>query len=191
VERTRRLRQQPASHNAMVRFVLEDYNNAPCLRTMTGRGVDFESRTSHSQRLGESGSEWVPQNPARPRICSKVTMLLCQTRGDHDSPLRKPIHNALVYLPVNGLSEFEPFKIATSQAPSTKLNAFAASSSPKPQHKPIVPTKNNDLPLVQASSTIHNALVHPPVNELSGSEPFTTARPQSNRSEDECLCVTG
>jgi hypothetical protein len=92
-----------------------------------------------------------------------------------------------VYLLVNGLSEFEPFKLTNSQAISMACHILFRRS----QHNAIVPTKNNNLPLVQAGSTIHNAFVHPPVNGLSGSNPFTTAIPQSNRSEDECLCVTG
>jgi hypothetical protein len=53
---------------------------------------------------------------------------------------------------------------------------------------PLSPTKDNNPSLVRARQTIHNALVHPPVNGLSESISFTTARSQSNRSKSECLC---
>jgi hypothetical protein len=82
VERIRRLRQQPSSHNALVRFVLEGYNSAPCLRTMKDRSVDSETGRAVHTTLGYSevngSSGFEPFTAAKPRIWSKDTMLLLQ-----------------------------------------------------------------------------------------------------------------
>jgi hypothetical protein len=42
---------------------------------------------------------------------------------------------------------------------------------------------NNNLPLVRARSTIHNAFADPPVNGLSKSNPFTVAKAPVSHSK--------
>jgi len=76
--------QRPPSHNAPVLFVLGRYDARLLPRTKRDRDVDFESRTSQSQRASELGSELALRIRAlhgcEPRSLSQVTMPLFQQR---------------------------------------------------------------------------------------------------------------